>query len=201
MKATHRRKGALPPAFTLIEILVVIAIIMVLAAMSLSGYDYVKRKEAVSRTTVFVKNLGNALEQYRSDNGAFPEGDGIADSTKDVYASLYGDFDGDGVSDDDAQVYLSILSPDIQGKSKKVRKSGDGYVLVDAWRSKDDDNLYQELFYRHNPTEDPSSPDPAKMNPPTDFDLWSFGPDGEGGPPDAPGSTKENRIDDINNWK
>jgi type II secretory pathway pseudopilin PulG len=200
MKTTYRRKGALSPAFTLVEILVVIAIIMVLAAMSLTGYDYVKRKEAVSRTIVFVKNVGHALEQYRSDSGAYPEGDGIADSTKGVYASLYGDFDGDGESDDGAQVYLSILSPDKLGKSKNVRKSGDGYVLVDAWRSKADDSLYQELFYRHTPDEDPSNPDPDKMNPPTDFDLWSLGPDGEGGPKGTSDSTKENRADDIKNW-
>lgn len=217
MKTTYRRKGALSPAFTLVEILVVIAIIMVLAAMSLTGYDFVKRKEAVSRTTVFVKSVGHALEQYREDNGFFPEGDGGDDSTKQVYIALYGDgeleydqenqkvnvrpgFEPDGTADPGAQVYLNILSPDKLGKSKKVRKSGDGYVLVDAWRSKADDSLYQELFYRHNPDEDPSSPDPAKMNPPTDFDLWSLGPDGEGGPAGTSDSTKENRADDLKNW-
>lgn len=206
MKAKSCCHRGVRPAFTLIEIITVIAIIMALAAMTIGGLDYVSRKAAVSRTTVFVASVGQALEQYKADTGAYPEGEGIADSTELVYVALSGDGIGpdgildtdddeapDGIPDEAATVYLNTLDPGNKGKSLNVRESTNGYVLVDAWKSQTDSKVYQELFYRHAP----DGKDPDMMNPPSDFDLWSLGPDGLGGPTSTDDSES---ADDITNW-
>ena len=200
--------------FTLIEIITVIAIIMVLAAMTIGGMGYFQDKVAVSKTQIFMGTVSTALEEYRMDNGVLPKGDGLEGSTELVYIALYGDgigVDGiagenangisddtepDGTPDKGAHVYLSTLDPNNKGKSLNVKENANGYVLVDAWKMENDKKKFQELFYRHDPKFDPTSPDPEMMNPPSDFDLWSLGPDGKGGPK----GTKEERADDINNW-
>lgn len=194
MKTLHSRSEAVPSGFTLIEIITVIAIIMALAAMTVAGLGYANKKAEIERTRVFLGTVSLALQQYSSDNGEFPPGDGGKDSTKEVYAALYGDFDGDGKPDEGAEVYLSTLDPNGKGKSLNTRESGDGYILVDAWKELDDSKLRQEMYYRH----DPAGNDANMMNPPSDFDLWSLGPDGKGGPNEG---TKKERTDDLNNWK
>jgi len=193
MKTIYRQKGALSPAFTLVELLVVIAIIMVLAAMSISGFSYVKRKSAEGRTEVLLGSISQALEQYRADNGFFPEGDGGDESTKQVYIALYGDgeltlnsgtvsaTEPDGQVDDDAQVYLDILNP--ENKKASLNVDPDLYNIIDAWGN--------PLHYRHSE----SGNEPAMMNPDADFDLWSYGYDGLTG---ASGS-KEIK-DNLKNW-
>ena len=196
MKTTSLRNRASRPAFTLVEIITVVAIIVALAAMTVGGLKFAQDKAKVGRTTVFIASVSQALEQYRSDTGVFPEGDGGADSTELIYAALSGDGEdgsnSDGEPDPGAQVYLSTLSPDTKGKTKNVRNSGGGYVLVDAWKEKNG-NQRQELYYRHDPAEN----DPNMMNPSSDFDLWSLGPiDKE----DNTITDKEKRANYIKNW-
>ena len=53
-------------------------------------------------------------------------------------------------------------------------------MIVDAWKN--------ALRYRYN--------DPDQINPESDFDLWSLGPDGKG----HPGGSDEETADDIKNW-
>jgi len=225
MKTTNLRYAASRPAFTLVEIITVIAIIMALAAMTIGGLSFAQKKAEVGRTTVFVASVGQALEQYRADNGFFPYGDGLKDSTEQVYIALSGDgvlkydqaaqtvvidsaaTDGepDGEPNIGAQIYLGTLdSPDwgsdkfdkeVVKKRYNIRKSTNGgAVIVDAWRDVNDSAQRQELYYRHNPDENSSSPDPAKMNPPSDFDLWSLGP------VDLDKTTEEQKVDYIKNW-
>ncbi len=167
--------------FTLIEIMVVIAIIMVLAAMTISGLSYVNEKAKINQTKVFISSVSQALEQYRADSGDYPPGNGEATSTQEVYDVLYGD----SLTDNTATAYLDILDPTRQGNSKNVKGRGNIYVLVDAWK-KENSTERQELFYRY----------PGTMNPPSDFDIWSVGPDHKGGPY----GKKEDRKDDIKNW-
>ena len=80
-------------------------------------------------------------------------------------------------------------------KQYNVRESDGGYVIVDAWKE-EGGTQRQELYYRHDPDADPTIEEQDKMNPASDFDLWSLGPDGEGGPT----GTKEQRADDLDNW-
>ena len=59
-------------AFTLIELLTVIAIILVLAGLLLHIAGTANYKASVSRATTEVKAMETALESYKADNGAYP---------------------------------------------------------------------------------------------------------------------------------
>jgi type II secretion system protein G len=59
-------------AFTLIELMVVIAIIAILAGLILSAAGYVQKKGARSRAEAEIAALGTALENYKADYGDYP---------------------------------------------------------------------------------------------------------------------------------
>ncbi len=70
-------KPALPrvasrDAFTLLEILVVIAIIAILASLLLNTAGFIQEKAGNSRAQVEIKALESALEAYKQDNGDYP---------------------------------------------------------------------------------------------------------------------------------
>jgi type II secretion system protein G len=60
-------------AFTLIELLIVIAIIIVLAGLVLSTVGYVQKKGARSRAETEIAAISAALESYKADNGIYPQ--------------------------------------------------------------------------------------------------------------------------------
>ena len=59
-------------AFTIIELLVVITIIIVLAGLILATTGYVQKKGARSRAETEIAAMSAALESYKADNGAYP---------------------------------------------------------------------------------------------------------------------------------
>jgi type II secretory pathway pseudopilin PulG len=59
-------------AFTVAELLIVIAIILVLAGLILATSGYVQTKSKRSRAEAEVAALSAALENYRADNGIYP---------------------------------------------------------------------------------------------------------------------------------
>jgi type II secretory pathway pseudopilin PulG len=61
-------------AFTIIELLVVIGIIIVLAALILSTVSYVKKKGLRARTETEIAAMSAAIESYKADNGIYPRG-------------------------------------------------------------------------------------------------------------------------------
>ncbi len=65
----HRRSG-----FTLVELLTVMAIIAILAALTLQVSGYVQRKAASARAEAEIKAMEAACEAYKSDNGIYPGG-------------------------------------------------------------------------------------------------------------------------------
>ena len=132
---------------------------------------------AGNKRRVLIGGIEQALQEYKRDHGAFPPvASPDEDSTLDLYGALFGDSDGDGQSNPGETVYLSILDPNLARNKLNVDQSGGAYVIVDAWTV--------PLRYQS----------PGSMNP--DFDLWSMGPDGEGGPDEA----REKQQDDIKNW-
>ena len=59
-------------AFTLIELLTVIAIILVLAGLLLNVAGNANYKSSLARATTEVKAMETAMESYKTDNGTYP---------------------------------------------------------------------------------------------------------------------------------
>ncbi len=59
-------------AFTLIELIVVIGLILVLTGLVLSTVGYVRKKGARARAETEIAAMSAAIENYKSDNAAYP---------------------------------------------------------------------------------------------------------------------------------
>ncbi len=59
-------------SFTVIELLLVIAIIIILAGLILSTAGYVQKKGARARAEAEIAAISAALESYKADNGIYP---------------------------------------------------------------------------------------------------------------------------------
>src|SRR5256886_16471088 len=68
-------------AFTLIELLIVMAIILVLAGLILATSNYVQKKGYRSRAEAEIAAISAALENYKADNGVYPRGNADLTST------------------------------------------------------------------------------------------------------------------------
>ncbi len=175
--------------FTLMELLVVVAIIVILAALSLGGMNFAKNKQALEKCKSQMKMLESALEEYKLDNGRYPIAVGNGSNT--LYRALYWDSNNDnsGVGTDTVQkVYLNELDPasNKQGWSSNPVASA-ANTIKDPWGN--------DYNYRSGSIVS-GAPNPDAINP--DFDLWSFGPDGQAGT--ATGTDKAS-LDNITNWK
>jgi len=60
-------------AFTLIELLLVITIIAILAALSIGGFSYAQNAASRNRTTAGHAAIKSGLEQYKEKFGEYPE--------------------------------------------------------------------------------------------------------------------------------
>lgn len=146
------RKPTLRPAFTLIEMLVTITIIVILAGISIGGFTYVTAKKAAESAKIQVQLLSQTLEDYKLDNGTYPPSDG---DTNPLFQALYQN----GLeSPDTEKIYLPDLDPE-NDRQGWIEGTGSSARIVDPWGN--------EYIYRN----------PPEINP--DFDLFSKGPDGE----------------------
>jgi general secretion pathway protein G len=71
-KRVGKRTRNILRAFTIIELLVVISIIIILAGLILSTVGYVQKKGARSRAETEIAAISAALENYKADNGIYP---------------------------------------------------------------------------------------------------------------------------------
>jgi len=60
-------------AFTLIELIVVVGIIIVLAGLVLSTVGYARKKGAQARAETEIAAMSAACESYKADNGVYPQ--------------------------------------------------------------------------------------------------------------------------------
>ncbi len=60
--------------FTLIELLIVVAIIAILAAIAIPNFLEAQTRSKTSRVKADFRTVATALESYRTDNNAYPEG-------------------------------------------------------------------------------------------------------------------------------
>jgi prepilin-type N-terminal cleavage/methylation domain-containing protein len=164
--------------FTLAELMIVIAIIIILAGIVIGSMGFVKTRQRNNQAEIQIKLLENAIQQYHTDNGEYP-GDadaggsiGTGESNMLFRALFYDGF----LADDNSLIYLSELDPatDVQ---KWIDGTGAGATIVDPWGV--------EYRYRRGS---------GALNP--DYDLWSVGPDGES----AGDGEDDKDKDDISNF-
>lgn len=171
LKSRQHHRG-----FTLIEVLVVMTIIMLLAALTIGGLQFVKTKRDNNRAEIHINLLSKAIEEYKLDNGDYP-GDADAGGSSGenqsnmLFQALY--YEGFLAGDDgSASIYLSELDP-LNDSQKWLEGTGASTKIIDPWK--------REYLYRRGS---------GAVNP--DYDLWSRGEDGD--EPDA------NDKDDIRNF-
>ena len=195
MKAKRHPASSGRPAFTLLEIVIVMSIVVLLASVTVTSIRYYDQKTKYSRTEILIASIESALEDFRADHGYYPQNVGATSYTEQVYVALYGD----GALTRDASTgvvtittapngtannttYLDTLNPSFKGKKLNVETSSP-YCIVDAWGNR--------LRYRHN------KPAGQMANPSQDYDLASLGPNGLG---DFNSSNESAKADDIKNW-
>jgi type II secretory pathway pseudopilin PulG len=117
-------------AFTLIELIVVIAVIIILVGLVLSTVGYVQKKAARSRAETEIAAISAACENYKADKGVYPR-DATTTDTLDaraainmtnyqaasqyLYGQIAGDPDFDGVPNSSSKSYMQF-KPNMLGK-------------------------------------------------------------------------------------
>ncbi len=69
-------------AFTLIELLIVVAIIAILAAIAVPNFIEAQTRSKVGRAMADLRSIATALESYRVDNLNYPDSPGAIDDTE-----------------------------------------------------------------------------------------------------------------------
>ncbi|MCC6546119.1 prepilin-type N-terminal cleavage/methylation domain-containing protein [Candidatus Sumerlaeota bacterium] len=76
-------------AFTLIELLIVVAIISILAAIAVPNFLEAQTRAKVSRTKADMRSVATAMESYRVDTNHYPPPFGkVVDNSRDSWAVL-----------------------------------------------------------------------------------------------------------------
>ncbi|MEO8615515.1 MAG: type II secretion system protein GspG [Luteolibacter sp.] len=197
---TNSRKGR--AAFTLIELMAVITIIVILAGLVVGGLGYVSEKQASSKAKVQIALLSKALEEYKLDMGNYPATANSTTGTGTSAIYLYQALFKEGYDYTTAatppttwvnkatKIYLPELDP---------RTSKQGWVDVVTATTPPLSTTVKDPWgneYRYRTAKTLAGvANTDYMNP--DFDLWSCGKDGLTNPA-SPADTK-NR-DDIKNF-
>src|ERR1700746_4095729 len=120
-------RGVRYNAFTLIELIVVVGLILVLTGLVLSTVGYARKKGARARAETEIAALSAALESYKADNAVYPRGPATAITigTVTIPANVTDSLDartkGDPTSNTDptygeTSLYLyTLLSGDLNG--------------------------------------------------------------------------------------
>jgi general secretion pathway protein G len=188
MKALPQRPGK--AAFTLIELMVVITIIVILAGLVVGGMEYANQRQASEKTKVQIALLSKGIEEYKLDMGAYP-GTADGDVSEQLYQALFKDgYDYTNPNTPPAswtkatKIYLNDLDPrnNKQGWVTTTTNAAPGANLkiIDPWGNN----------YRYRKGTNAQNPD---------FDLWSMGKDGKTNTA-TPSTTQTDNKDDIRNF-
>ena len=177
-------------AFTLIELLAVITIIVILASLVVVGFSHMSERQNREKARLQISQLSKALEEYKSDMGFYPittdTSDGSGKSSEALYAALfYEGYDYNSQSTPPAdwtkaggiakatRIYLSQLDPTSskQGWVDLVMGASPlppaATKVMDPWGNE----------YRYRSASSATGiENPKTIN--SGFDLWSVGKDG-----------------------
>ena len=148
-------------AFTLIELLTVIAIIAILAALLLQTSGFIQEKAGNNRAQAGIAALGTALGNYKLDMGTYPEGDGGDNSTEKLLDAL-------NPTGGTAKIYFEVppkMLNNYRSKNSAAQNRADSKRLVDPFG-----NPYH---YEYNEGDDNSDRSGKGQ-----FNLWSQGKNG-----------------------
>jgi len=158
-------------AFTILELLVVMTIIIVLAGLILATSGYVQKKGARSRAEAEIAAISAALESYKADNGNYPTNNDTNNLNPADANPLDSDGDPTTFAATDTRNYMgsalrpNMLSPNPPGPNTWIRDPfGNSYGYSTAKAS----NPGESIGY--NPTFDLWST--ANANPPSDQNQW-----------------------------
>jgi prepilin-type N-terminal cleavage/methylation domain-containing protein len=180
--------------FTLLELLVVLVIIAILAALTLGAFRYAQESSARNRTVAGIGAIKAALERYKEKFGEYPEpanpteSDNFTGNTFNTGAAhmLYQAITGDGNSairlaspppagtaesdgavderEQDQVLGSSVLPKGLIYPPNAPANTPRARLLVDGWG-----RPYQYTKANADPAIPPSTVNPT-------YDLWSFGP-------------------------
>ena len=116
--AWHKRRYN---AFTLIELVLVVGIIIVLTGLVLSTVGYARKKGARARAETEIAAISAALENYKADNAVYPSDNvtnGLNPTTTNLddyktpsrymYGQISGDLDFNGTPDTGVRSYMTF---------------------------------------------------------------------------------------------
>ncbi|MDP2896353.1 MAG: prepilin-type N-terminal cleavage/methylation domain-containing protein [bacterium] len=185
-------------AFTLIELLAVIAIIGILAGFIFAAVSGAIERAKITKTRAAINSLELALKNYERDAGSFTgllteldASNGQLDTqTKrarlvEILTGKKLKPDGTFEVDKDTRDEANWNGPYLEPRHKELSEKGE---LVDAWG--------HPLFIRIKAL---TNFDPHLHNPDS-FDIWSTGPNEESEEGKSHGMYKGRKADDINNW-
>jgi general secretion pathway protein G len=199
-------------AFTLIELMAVITIIVILAGLVVGGLGFVTEKQAKNKATLQIALLSKGLEAYKMDMGAYPltlnSSDGLNNSAESLYIPLF--YEGYAYSLEDTPpdkwskpvggveipksmtIYITDLDPTTtkQGWVDPVLVQNS----VPPTTTKVKDPWGIEYRYRSAQSQTGTATNQDTQNP--DFDLWTSGKDSRSNTTPV---HKDNR-DDIKNF-
>ncbi len=181
MKTNPRHGHA---AFTLIELMAVITIIVILAGLVVGALGFVNERKAKEKAKVQLALIAKALEEYKLDNGTYPPTEdkpaayttSTGTSTSSIlFDYLYWDSDRDnsgGTGDTDQKLYIPELDPVTSSKQGwTTGTASKNTSIIDPWGN--------QYCYR-TATNSTGVANGGTNNP--DFDLWSMGKNGKTNP-------------------
>lgn len=174
--------------FTLVELLVVISLIAVLAALVISGAGGILKKIKRDQIRNFMAEIEGGLEDYKVDNAIYPlnpdprgtstsvpyngpDGEAVSGAAV-LYKHLSGDFDTDGQVDNDETPYVDRLDYWSNSRNpppevvRSVDVGGGVYLVVDPLGS-------PIRYLAYAPGEVQQALQQKKIKNPT-YDLWSI---------------------------
>lgn len=151
--------------FTLLELMTVMVIISILAAIGVGSMRFAQNNAAASKSKTLLKTVELALEKYQLTYGEYPAADGAESGAALLYKVITGDLNGNGDIDGAEKPLLEGIFSGNDDKFNNVDEDSGNFVLIDGWGNPLQYHRADEAGYTaRNGT----------------YDLWSYGTEEDG---------------------